>query len=198
MKPEGYTKMEVTVPKNDQRHPINRIEWKDVNDLTANDYNPNSVDKPEMDLLALSLTKQGWLQPILVWPDPENEGKYVIIDGFHRSLVTKTYKNVWAMTNGKVPVVVMDMTVPERMLLTIRINRAKGTHAAILMHEIVSSLVKDYGVHPDVVCREIGADRSEVDLLVAENIFVAKKVDEVQFSAAWSPKGIIEHGMTDV
>lgn len=187
--------------------PIDTVVWLDVNQLTANDYNPNSVDKPEMDLLALSIVRQGWIQPILVWPEPlereldgsvESQPRYTIIDGFHRHMVTKTYKQVWSLTEGRVPVVIMDMTLPERMLLTIRINRAKGTHAAVKMHEIVASLVKDHGLTQAEIAKEIGADKAEIELLVVDGIFAHKKVDELQFTAAWTPKGITEHGMADV
>lgn len=174
--------------------PIDQICWVDVNELSANDYNPNHVMAPEMKLLAFSILQQGWIQPILVWPDPET-GKLVIIDGFHRHMVTKTNKDVWAMTLGKVPVVKMDMTVPERMLLTIRINRAKGNHAAIRMHDIVSSLVNDWNYTADAVGKAIGADKSEIQVLLAENVFAAKKVDDVNYSKGWAPKGVINHGM---
>jgi ParB-like chromosome segregation protein Spo0J len=175
-------------------HPVNNIQWLDVNDLTANDYNPNHVMEPEMQLLALSLLKQKWIQPILVWPDPKT-GKYVIIDGYHRTMVVRSNKQVWAMTNGRVPVVIMEMTVPDRMLLTIRINRAKGNHAAIRMHAIVHSLINDWNYSPDLVATEIGADISEINTLVAENVFEIKKVDEMNYSKSWFPKSVVEHGM---
>lgn len=178
-------------------HPINRVQWIDVNLLDANDYNPNHVMGPEMKLLAFSLKKQGWIQPILVWPDP-NTGRYVIIDGFHRHMVTKTDKSVWAMTEGKVPVVVMDMTVPERMLLTIRINRAKGNHAAFKMHEIVTSVIKDHHLSIEEVCESIGADKDEVQTLLAEDVFAKKEVDKFNFSKAWVPPQAKTWGMVGV
>lgn len=178
-------------------HPINRVQWIDVNLLDANDYNPNHVMGPEMKLLAFSLKKQGWIQPILVWPDPKTD-RYVIIDGFHRHMVTKTDKTVWAMTDGKVPVVVMDMTEAERKLLTIRINRAKGNHAAFKMHEIITSVVKDHAYSIDQVCEAIGADRDEVQTLLAEDVFAKKEVDKFNFSKAWVPPQAKTWGLAGV
>jgi ParB-like chromosome segregation protein Spo0J len=175
--------------------PINQVQWVDVNLLTANDYNPNHVMQPEMKLLAFSITQQGWIQPILVWPEPDSD-RLVIIDGFHRHLVTKTFKEVWAMTEGKVPVVKMDMSVAERMLLTIRINRAKGNHAAVRMHEIVYALVNEHNYTPIDICNAIGADISEVNILLAQNVFEAKKVNEFNYTRAWFPKGVEVHGMS--
>lgn len=176
-------------------HPINRIEWVDVNLLDSNDYNPNYVMQQELALLAFSIKKQGWIQPILVWPD--GTGRYTIIDGYHRHLVTKTFREIWDMTDGKVPVVQMSMSVPDRMLLTIRINRAKGNHAAIKMHKIVYSLVKEHGMDPARVAQEIGADRPEIDILMAQNVFEAKQVDNYQYTKSWYPPGVKEHGMEE-
>lgn len=176
------------------RQPVDNIEWVDVNLLDCNDYNPNYVQSPEMSLLAFSILKQGWIQPILVWPVPGGD-RFVIIDGFHRHLLCKTNKRVWAMTDGRVPVVKMEMTEAERKLLTIRINRAKGSHAAFKMHEIVVSCIKDHGLSVANVCEAIGADADEVNTLLAEDVFEKKQVDKFNYSRAWVPPQLKVWGM---
>ena len=163
--------------------PISNVQWIDVNQLVANDYNPNVVFTKEMELLKLSLLKQGWIQPILVTHE------YVIIDGFHRSTIAKTDMDVFKLTRGKVPCVVMDLTEPERMLLTIRINRAKGSHIALNMCELVKRLVNDFCVPVQQICEEIGATRDEVDLLVMENVFEKFGITKSsEYSKAWVPR----------
>ncbi|SHL03823.1 ParB N-terminal domain-containing protein [Fibrobacter sp. UWH4] len=160
--------------------PISNVQWVDVEKLSANDYNPNVVFSKEMELLKFSLLRNGWIQPVLVTQD------FVIIDGFHRSTIAKVDKDVKAMSDGKVPVVVMNLSEPERMLLTIRINRAKGSHIALKMSDIIKKLVNEYGVPPETICKEIGANRDEVDLLMLENVFAAKKInEETKYSQAW-------------
>lgn len=160
--------------------PISNVQWVEVDKLSANDYNPNVVFSKEMELLKFSILKNGWIQPVLVTQD------FVIIDGFHRSTIAKADKDVRAMTDGKVPVVIMNLSEPERMLLTIRINRAKGSHIALKMSDIIKKLVNEYGVPPETICREIGANRDEVDLLMLENVFAAKKInEETKYSKAW-------------
>jgi ParB-like chromosome segregation protein Spo0J len=183
------------------KQPIDNVKWVDVNLLDSNDYNPNHVMGPEMRLLAFSIKKQGWIQPILVWPNPnkepgQQEPRFTIIDGFHRHLVTKTDKEVWNLTGGKVPVVIMDMTEAERMLLTIRINRAKGNHAAFKMHEIVSAVVENHGLTIPEVCEAIGADQDEIETLLAKDVFEKKKVDQFNYSTAWVPPHARNWGMT--
>lgn len=162
--------------------PISNVEWVDVKKLSANDYNPNVVYSKEMELLKLSILKNGWIQPILVTQD------YVIIDGFHRASLAKADKAVSALTSGKVPCVVMNLSEPERMLLTIRINRAKGSHIAVKMSDIIKSLVNDYGVPIDEICNQIGATKDEIELLLMDSVF--KKYDitkESKYSKAWVP-----------
>lgn len=163
--------------------PISNVQWVDVELLKANDYNPNVVFSKEMELLKFSMIRNGWIQPVLVTQD------YVIIDGFHRSTIAKVDKEVSAMSGGKVPVVVMNLTEPERMMQTIRINRAKGSHVALKMSDIIKKLVNDYGVPPETICREIGANKDEIDLLMMENVFAAKKInEETKYSQAWTVK----------
>lgn len=161
--------------------PISKVQWVDVELLKANDYNPNVVFSKEMELLKFSILKNGWIQPVLVTQD------YVIIDGFHRSTIAKVDKAVREMSGGKVPVVIMNLTEPERMLLTIRINRAKGSHIALKMSEIIKKLVNEYGVPPETICREIGAIKDEIDMLMLDNVFAAKKInEETKYSQAWT------------
>lgn len=162
--------------------PISKVQWVDVEMLQANDYNPNVVLSKEMELLKLSILKNGWIQPILVTQN------YVIIDGFHRASLCKFDKKVNQSTDGKVPVVVMELSEPERILLTVRINRAKGNHVAIKMHELVARLVHNYGVSTDEIMKQIGATKDEVELLLAENVFQKYDITkESKYSKAWVP-----------
>ena len=163
-------------------NPISKIEWVDVNLLKANDYNPNVVYKEELKLLKFSIMKQGWVQPILVTQD------YEIIDGFHRASLCKTDNELSALTDGKVPVVVMEMEEWERKCLTIRINRAKGSHIAVKMSDIIKSLVNEHSMSIKEIAKEIGATKKELDLLLMENVFKALDIENKTFSNAWYPK----------
>jgi len=175
-------------------HPIEDIQWIDVGRLGANDWNPNHVFGPEMKLLELSILRSGWIQPVLVSPkfsgcenDPFDQ-QYTIIDGFHRSTLARTSKAVHSLTAGKVPCAVLDIDEAERMLLTVRINRAKGSHTALKMHELVRRLVEDLGIEPAYVAQSIGAGLDEVKLLLREGVFKALDIDNHQYSQAWVPK----------
>lgn len=109
-------------------HPIDNVQWLPVEKLNANSYNPNHVYGNELKLLENSILSTGWIQPILV---AEVDGGYEIIDGFHRVHLTKTSSRIFDMTNGEVPCTVLSISKAERIMLTIRINRAKGAHIAL-------------------------------------------------------------------
>jgi len=163
--------------------PISKVKWIKVDDLNANDYNPNVVLNKELNLLELSILTNGWIQPVLVNRD------MTIIDGFHRSYLSKNSKALREKYNNLVPCVVMDLTEAERMLLTIRINRAKGNHVAIKMHDIIKTLIDKYEITKEHIIKSIGATKDEVELLYKDGVFDALNIKEHKYSKAWkSPK----------
>ena len=89
--------------KNSKRplHPVDSVVWRHVDELKANNYNPNVVAPPELELIKISLIEDGWTAPIVV--DDTDE----IVDGFHRWICTKTDPRVYARTAGRVPTVVI-------------------------------------------------------------------------------------------
>lgn len=171
------------------QHPIDNIEWLEVDLLDANDYNPNVVIAPEFKLLKLSLMKQGWIQPVLVVKNPEGNGRYTIVDGFHRTSLTKIDEDVRKLFGTKVPCAVLDISEAERKMLTVRINRAKGTHMAVKMHDLVVSLVRDHEISVKQLCEEFGAERQEIELLLQDNVFEKMDIASQPYSRAWGVKG---------
>ena len=162
--------------------PISNIIWKATSELVANDYNPNVVFTPEMNLLKLSLMLNGWIQPILITQHN------VIIDGFHRFTLSSRDKDIIAKYGGMVPCAVLTLTEAERILLTVRINRAKGSHIAIKMHELVTKVHLEHGMTIPEIAKQIGGTKAEVELLLKENVFKALDIENKQYSKAWVPK----------
>jgi ParB-like chromosome segregation protein Spo0J len=162
--------------------PISHIEWRDAATLDGNDYNPNVVFTPELRLLEKSILMTGWVQPVLC-----NKAG-IIIDGFHRAMLSRDSKALRERYHGRVPCAVLDVTRPEAMLMTIRINRAKGTHVAVRMSEIVRELVDVHHVSPEQIASEIGATMDEIALLRQDGVFKMKNIAGYAYSKAWYPK----------
>jgi hypothetical protein len=161
--------------------PIDRIEWRNAGELKANHWNPNKVFNPELQLLETSILTNGWIQPILITPAG------TIIDGFHRWMLSRESKELNRKYGGLVPCAVMDIPEFDAKMLTVRINRAKGEHGALSMSELVQSLIDQDGIDPDEVARQIGAARSEVDLLYQNNVFKQRNLADYRYSRAWYP-----------
>ena len=173
-----------------KREPVMCIEWRDASTLTANDYNPNIVFDAELKLLERSILRTGWVQPILITKDG------TIIDGFHRWMLSRESGALRLRYNGMVPCAVLDVPAEEAKLLTVRMNRAKGTHVAVRMSALVKSLIDEHGFDREMVAAEIGATKDEIDLLYQDSIFEAKRIKDYRYSRAWIPKETNSKGGT--
>ncbi len=139
--------------------PVDCVKWIKAEDIQANEYNPNKVATPEMKLLHTSIKLDGYTQPIVAYP-LEN-GKYEVVDGFHRNRVGKEFKDIAERIHGYLPITVINKPVDERMGSTIRHNRARGTHQIRSMSDIVIDLVKA-GWTDEEICKKIGMELDEV------------------------------------
>lgn len=171
-------------PPNDD--PVSRIVWLPADHLAPNTWNPNHVAPAEMDLLARSILLTGWVQPVLAAPWPDGPAELMVVDGFHRWVLAQQHPEVRARWGGRLPVAVLDLDRPSAMLLTVRINRAKGTHASTDMARLVQAL-DSAGVPHERIRDEMGATQAEVDLLLTPNVFKARKIEEHRYSRAWRP-----------
>ena len=162
--------------------PVDRISWLQAKTLTANGWNPNVVMSRELKLLELSIVESGWIQPILISKDLQ------VIDGFHRWRLSLESKALQAKYQGKVPCVVMEIETWESILLTVRINRAKGSHLAVRMAGLVKKVIDDHGVDEATVAEGIGATLKEVNMLYRDSIFEERKLKDYKYSKAWVPE----------
>lgn len=167
------------------KHPIDNVTWVHVDLLISNSYNPNSVMTAEMKLLERSLLATKWVQPILVISLDD----LTIVDGFHRATLAKTSAALQKRDGGLVPVAPLNISRAEAIITTVRMNRAKGTHAALAMSDLVCELVNDHKLKPKVVAEELGAHIDEINLLLTGgDIFKARKLEGRDYSKAWIPR----------
>lgn len=163
--------------------PVDSVQWVPADIVSANDYNPNSVAPPEMELLRLSVMADGYTQPIVT---NEEDGQYVVVDGFHRNRVGKECADVQERIKGYLPVVQIRtdrVDRGDRMASTIRHNRARGKHQVDAMSEIVLEL-KRRNWSDEKVGRELGMDPDEV-LRLAQISGLAEAFADRDFSQAW-------------
>ena len=125
-----------------KNEPVDCVIWVKNEEVVANNYNPNEVAPPEMDLLKISIWEDWYTQPIVTMK--END-KNTVIDWFHRSRVWKESENIRNRVYWYLPIVLIREDkegIDCRMASTIRHNRARWTHKVHSMSEIVLELKK--------------------------------------------------------
>ena len=167
-----------------KNEPVDCVLWVKNQSVYANDYNPNSVAPPEMELLRVSISSDGYTQPIVTMPD--ETGNREVIDGFHRNRVGKECKDIQERVHGYLPVVTINTDrrdKTDRMAATIRHNRARGKHRVDSMSEIVVDL-KRRNWSDEKIAKELGMDADEV-LRLSQISGIAEMFEDKEFSQAW-------------
>lgn len=162
--------------------PVYKVKAVPLEKVQANSYNPNKVAPPEMKLLYLSIKEDGYTQPVVCYYIADKD-VYEIVDGFHRYLIMKNYKDIYDRENGMLPVSVIDRPLGERIASTIRHNRARGSHDVDLMSNIVAEL-SELGKSDAWISKHLGMSADEILRLKQITGLVALFKDE-EFSMSW-------------
>jgi|TARA_R100000084_G_scaffold62591_1_gene26857 ParB-like chromosome segregation protein Spo0J len=170
---------------NKEKHPINNLKWIPINQISANDYNPNIVAGPEMKLLYNSIKNDGFTQPIVTVYDSKQK-KYIIVDGFHRYFTAKENQDILESTDGCVPIVVLDKDMNERMASTVRHNRARGKHTVKGMSNMVFEMLQNGWSDKDI-CNQIGMEPEEL-LRLKHITGFSKLFENVEYSKSWESR----------
>jgi ParB-like chromosome segregation protein Spo0J len=166
-----------------RNEPVDCVLWVKNETVHANDYNPNSVAPPEMKLLEISITEDGYTQPIVTFKDDDLR---TVVDGFHRNRVGKESAIVRERVLGYLPVVTINeerTDKGDRIAATIRHNRARGKHRIDAMSEIVVDL-KRRNWSNEKIARDLGMDADEV-LRLSQISGLAEMFADTSFSEAW-------------
>lgn len=171
--------------------PVDFVRWVKAETVHANDYNPNSVAPPEMELLRTSITADGYTQPIVSMSN--DDGTREVIDGFHRHRVGKECVEIQARIHGYLPVVEIRSSQQDkndRMAATIRHNRARGKHKVESMSGIVVELKRRFW-SDEKIGKELGMDADEV-LRLQQISGLAAIFSDAVFSQAWEAESFAD------
>ena len=183
---KGYLHDSLSVHK---EMPVDWVRWVPVEQVQANDYNPNSVAHNELKLLHTSISHDGYTQPCVTIWDEELQ-KYVLIDGFHRYFTCRSNPDIMEMTGGRVPIVVLEKSINDRMASTVRHNRARGKHSVDGMANLVFQML-DNGWEDNAICNELGMEPDELIRLKYITGF-AKLFENVDYHNAWETRRQLE------
>lgn len=173
--------------------PVDCVQWVKEELVIANDYNPNTVAPPEMELLHTSIQEDGYTQPIVVY---QHDGIYEVVDGFHRNRVGKEYPDIKERIHGYLPVTIINddrHDKADRIASTIRHNRARGKHRVEAMSDIVIEL-KRRNWSDKKIGKELGMDPDEV-LRLTQITGLAEMFKDKEFSQAWEVDMVNDNDM---
>lgn len=119
--------------------------------------------------------------PIVCYQKPN--GRYEIVDGYHRYTTILKHKDIYEREHGMLPVTVINKPLDDRIASTIRHNRARGTHNVDLMVNIVKEL-KDSGMSDAWIMKNIGMSADEL-LRLKQVSGLASLFSDKEFSKAW-------------
>lgn len=163
--------------------PVDFVRWVPNGIVHKNDYNPNSVAPPEMELLRVSIMADGYTQPIV---GNVEDDQIVVVDGFHRHRVGKECEDVQTRVKGYLPIVQIRSEQTDRgdrMAATIRHNRARGKHKVDAMSDIVIEL-KRRNWSDEKIGKQLGMDPDEV-LRLTQISGLSEMFADADFSEAW-------------
>lgn len=166
-----------------KNEPVDCVIWVEADQVEANDYNPNKVAPPEMKLLQLSISEDGYTQPIVGFWEGDH---FEVVDGFHRNRVGKECKEIRERIKGCLPVTVINddrRDKADRIASTIRHNRARGKHVVTAMSDIVVDL-KRRNWSDEKIAKELGMDPDEV-LRLCQITGLMELFADNDFSPAW-------------
>jgi len=175
-----------------KNEPVDFVKWVKNDNVVANDYNPNKVAPPEMELLEVSIINDGYTQPIVTWHNDDKQ-KTEVIDGFHRNRVGKESKIVSQRVKGYLPVVDIRKEQSgknDRIASTIRHNRARGKHQVNAMSEIVIEL-KNRNWSNKRISKQLGMDEEEV-LRLCQVSGLEHLFNDSDFSNAWESSDVVD------
>lgn len=146
-----------------------------VEQVSANDYNPNSMVLDRRRLLKISIVEDGVTSGIVVVA--EGEG-YVVVDGFHRFVELRDYFGC-----SHVPVVVLAAAHVDRVVATVLHNRARGRHVIAGVRDVVARMA-ELGSSNEAIARGLGMGAEEV-LRMRQEGGIAAHFAQRSYSRAW-------------
>jgi ParB-like chromosome segregation protein Spo0J len=166
-----------------KNEPVDCVLWVKGSKVGANDYNPNKVAPPEMELLKVSIMSDGYTQPIVAFPEAD---QYTVIDGFHRNRVGKEIPEVKERVKGYLPITIIrpcQEDKGDRIASTIRHNRARGKHQIQGMSAIVLEL-KRRNWSDEKIAKNLGMDADEI-LRLTQISGLKEMFKDQEFSLSW-------------
>lgn len=158
------------------------IEYVDHSQLSVPAWRATYVLRPEMLIIAGSLSQHGFIQPIHVRKDSGE-----IIDGSERFLIATSIRDFLRKSDGLIPVIMHDVDQTDAMMMHVQLNRGHSVMTAAKVSTIIRAL-KRSGRYSAKDFESILCMRSEeLSLMLDGDLIKTRKILEHNYARAWIP-----------
>lgn len=133
-----------------------------VDEVVPNAYNPNDMEAEFFETIVQQVREEGMNQPVLVRVDPDNEGKFLIVDGEHRWKASKI------AGKQKVGVIVVPFDETKAKVRTLSMNNLRGQNIPIKLARLLVDLNKEYSAQEIRAMTGMGEDEQTSVLKLLE------------------------------
>jgi len=172
----------MTASTTHDRRIVDNITYVKATDLTPGPWRTSYLLKPDLEVLARSMTDYGWLQPILV-----QRGTNRIIDGNVRWEIAGASKKAQKVVGTDVPVIYHDCSDLEAAFMHIRLNRSKGVSLPRKVSRIVQDLLLSRRFDEQTLRKKLAMTDDELVVLVDGTLLKHRDIANHKYSKAWVP-----------
>jgi len=108
--------------------------------IRPNEWNANAFDPANYPKLVESIREKGIMEPLKVMPDPEHEGDFLLVDGYHR------WKAAGDIGLDELPCEVWDISPEEAKVRGLQLNYLRGQPVPVRLANLVHDLNRTYSV----------------------------------------------------
>jgi len=158
------------------------IEYVQPETLTVPTWRATYVLRPEMLIIAASLSQRGFIEPLHV---RRQSGE--IIDGSERFLIATNAKYILQQSNGLIPVVFHDIDQADAMMLHLQMNRGHSVMTASKVSTIIRALSRSRKYDRDDFDKMLCMRADELSLMLDGDLIKVRKIQEHNYARAWVP-----------
>lgn len=159
-----------------------KIEFVSINDLVVPEWDTVHILRPDLLVLADSITSFGLQSPLVV-----RKADNSIIDGSQRYKLIAGNKSISALFADGIPVTYIDCDELDAMVLHVQMNRGRGAMVAKKLSAIVRLLQKSRKFSEPDFAKRFCMKFDELELMLNPTIIKQRKITEHNYSRAWVP-----------
>jgi ParB/RepB/Spo0J family partition protein len=108
--------------------------------IRPNEWNANAFDPANYPKLVESIREKGIMEPLKVMPDPDGEGDFLLVDGYHR------WKAAGDLGLEELPCEVWHISPEEAKVRGLQLNYLRGQPVPVRLANLVHDLNRTYAV----------------------------------------------------